>query len=69
MKTTKTFYTVTYKVWGTNGKSTATFDNKLDAKNFASRDYTDKPVRHTLSDQRKIASFENSVAETKCIFA
>ena len=69
MKTTKTFYTVTYAVWGACRPRTAYFDNRADADKFASRDYTDKPVRHTLSDQRKITEFENYVAETKCIFA
>ena len=64
MRTTKTFYTVTYRSWGANKPTTAYFNNKPSADKFARRDYADKPVRHTLSDKRKIAEFETEVAET-----
>lgn len=60
----KTFWSVDYAVIG-NGQSTAWFGNKEDAVKFASKDYRDNPVRHTVSNPETIKKYNELVMITK----
>jgi hypothetical protein len=54
----KTFYSVTYRNWGTDSVSEAWFDNKKAADKFYdSRDYVDAPVVHRTSSPQKIVEY------------
>ena len=65
MKNTKTFWTVDYTGIGYNGTYTAYFDNKAEAEKFAERDYADNIVRHTVSNTKTIAEYNEKVAMTR----
>ena len=60
----KTFWCVEYSTWGANGTANAWFDDIDKAREFASADYSEKPVRHTYKDADKINRAEMLVAET-----
>jgi hypothetical protein len=63
----KTYYTVTYGVWGADGPATATFGNKADADKFYdSGDHRDPPVAHRVSRPETIARYDEDVAMTSC---
>lgn len=57
----KTFYSVNYRKWGSDCESIKWFDNLEEAKEFASRDYTDKVVVHNIRDESKIAEIETEI--------
>ena len=61
---TKTFWSVQYSVWGADRPRTAWFDNADKAKDFASRDYRDNPVRHTYKKPEKIRQAQDLVSLT-----
>lgn len=69
MKNTKTFWSVDYSVWGNNGVSTAWFDSKTEAEEFAKKDYRDLPIRHTVSRADTISKYDELVSMTKYEFA
>lgn len=53
----KVFYSVEYVVIG-RGTSRAWFDNLEAAQEFAKRDYTGKPVKHTYTSAKNIREAE-----------
>lgn len=61
---TKTFWSVTYRTWGSDFTSTAWFDSKDAADEFAAHDFRDDPVRHTYRSASSIREAEQLVAET-----
>ena len=61
---TKTFYSVTYAVWGSDFCRTAWFDSKAAADDFAAHDYRDDPVAHTYRKADSIRAAEDRVAAT-----
>lgn len=68
MKQTKTFWSVVYNGIGFDRPATAWFDNKEDAVKFASEDYRDNPVKHTVSKPDTIAEYEERVHMTQLGF-
>ena len=60
----KTFWSVTYRAWGAVGTSTAWFDSKAAADEFAAHDFRDDPVRHTYRSASSIREAERLVDET-----
>ena len=60
----KTFYSITYAVWGSSFCREAWFDSKADAETFAAHDYRDAPVAHTYSKADSIRAAEDRVAAT-----
>lgn len=62
---TKTFYSVTYGVWGSAFLRAAWFDSKAAAEAFAAHDYRDAPVAHTYRKADSIRSAEARVADTR----
>lgn len=60
----KTFYSVTYAVWGSSFCREAWFDNKSAAESFAAHDYRDAPVAHTYRKADNIRAAEDRVAAT-----
>lgn len=60
----KTFYSVTYSVWGSSFSREAWFDSKSAAEAFAAHDYRDDPVSHTYSKADSIRAAEERVAAT-----
>lgn len=63
----KTFWSVEYAVMG-GGKSIKWFENKDDAVKFASADYRDNPVRHTVSKPETIEQYNKLVELTNYEF-
>lgn len=61
----KTFWSVQYSVLGAPQPLVAWFDNKEDVAEFAKRDYTDKPIRHTYGNADKIKQAEELVNITQ----
>ena len=61
---TKTFWSVKYAIWGADRTSTAWFDNKEEADEFAKKDYRDLPVRHTVRKPESISIYEDLVERT-----
>ena len=61
----KTFWSVTYSVWGANEPLEAWFDDKSEAVEFADADYRDKPVRHAVSKPETIRHYDELVARTR----
>lgn len=61
----KTFWSVTYAMWGADGTMEAWFDNKVEAVEFADADYRDEPVRHTVSKPETIRHYDELVARTR----
>lgn len=59
----KTFYSVTYAVWGSSFCREAWFDNKA-ADDFAAHDFRDAPVAHTYRKADSIRTAEERVAAT-----
>ena len=57
----KTFWSVTYSVWGRDCTSERWFDSKEAAYEFAAQDYHDTPVRHTYKNEKKIREIEEIV--------
>lgn len=62
---TKTFYSVTYAVWGSDFLRAAWFDSKGAADDFAAHDYRDDPVAHTYRKADSIRAAEDRVADTR----
>lgn len=60
----KTFYSVTYAVWGSDFRRAAWFDNKAAADDFAAHDFRDAPVAHTYRKADSIRAAEDRVAAT-----
>ena len=60
----KTFYSVTYAVWGSDFRREAWFDNKAAADDFAAHDFRDAPVAHTYRKANSIRAAEDRVAAT-----
>ena len=60
----KTFYSVTYSVWGSSFARDAWFDSKAAAAAFAAHDFRDTPVAHTYSKADSIRAAEDRVAAT-----
>lgn len=60
----KTFYSVTYAVWGSDFCRAAWFDSKAAAKAFAAHDFRDAPVAHTYRKADSIRAAEDRVAAT-----
>lgn len=60
----KTFYSVTYAVWGSSFCREAWFDNKDAAADFAAHDFRDAPVAHTYRKADSIRTAEERVAST-----
>lgn len=60
----KTFYSVTFAVWGSDFCRAAWFDGKAAADSFAAHDYRDSPVRHTYRNADSIRAAEDRVAAT-----
>lgn len=54
----KTYYSVNYRKIGADNISTKWFDNLEEAKEFASRDYSDNVVVHNVKSEEKIAEIE-----------
>lgn len=61
----KTFYSVTFAVWGSDFCRTAWFDDRAAADAFASQDYRDDPVIHTYRKSDSIRAAEARVADTR----
>lgn len=61
---TKTFYSVTFAVWGSDFCHTAWFDSKAAADDFAAHDFRDDPVAHTYRKADSIRAAEDRVAAT-----
>lgn len=64
----KTFWSVNYNGFGFDRIKTAWFDNKDEAVEFASKDYRDNPVRHTVSNPKTIKDYTERVVMTRCEF-
>lgn len=64
-KTSKTFYSVDYKMWGNPFLHTAWFDSKEEAKEFSSKDFRDDPVAHRFTNPKSIAEHQELVAMQK----
>lgn len=62
---TKTFYSVTYSVWGSGFLHAAWFDSKAAAEAFAAHDYRDAPVAHTYRKADSIRRAEARMADTR----
>ena len=60
----KTFYSVTYAVWGSSFAHEAWFDSKAAADDFAAHDFRDDPVAHTYRKADSIRAAEDRVAAT-----
>ena len=60
----KTFYSVTYSVWGSSFSREAWFDSKAAADDFAAHDFRDDPVAHTYSKADSIRAAEDRVTAT-----
>ena len=60
----KTYYSVSYAVWGADNKKEAWFDDKAKANNFASHDYRDNPIIHNVSKPEAIKKYDELVAMT-----
>lgn len=60
----KTFYSVTFAVWGSDFCRSAWFDDKAAADDFAAHDFRDAPAAHTYSKAGSIRAAENRVAAT-----
>lgn len=60
----KTFYSVTYAVWGSSFRREAWFDSKAAADAFAAHDYRDDPVAHTYSKADSVRAAEDRVTDT-----
>lgn len=60
----KTFYSVTFAVWGSDFCRSAWFDSKAAADDFAPHDFRDAPVAHTYRKAGSIRAAENRVAAT-----
>lgn len=58
----KTFYSVTFAVWGSDFCRAAWFDSKAAADDFAAHDFRDSPVAHTYRKADSIRAAENRVA-------
>jgi len=65
MKKMKTYYSVTYAVWGADTPRMAWFDNKKEAEQFAAHDYRNDPVVRNCSKPDTIARYSELVARTK----
>lgn len=61
---TKTFYSVTFAVWGSDFCRAAWFDSKTAADVFAAHDFRDAPVAHTYRKADSIRAAEDRVAAT-----
>lgn len=48
----ETFWSVRYRTWGADAPNERWFGDKAAADKFAERDYTDKPVPHTVGAER-----------------
>lgn len=60
----KTFYSVTFAVWGSDFCRAAWFDSKAAADAFAAHDFRDSPVAHTYRKADSIRAAEDRVAAT-----
>ena len=60
----KTFYSVTYAVWGSDFCREAWFDSKAAADDFAAYDFRDAPVAHSYRKADSIRAAEERVAAT-----
>lgn len=60
----KTFYSVTYAVWGSDFCREAWFDSKTAADDFAAYDFRDTPVAHTYRKADSVRAAEDRVAAT-----
>lgn len=60
----KTFYSVTFAVWGSDFCRAAWFYDKAAADDFAAHDFRDAPAAHTYSKAGSIRAAENRVAAT-----
>ena len=60
----KTFYSVTYAVWGSSFCRTAWFDSKAAADDFAAHDFRYAPVAHIYRKADSIRAAEDCVAAT-----
>ena len=60
----KTFYSVTYAVWGSDFCREAWFDSKAAADAFAAHDFRDDPVAHHYRKAGSIRTAEERVAAT-----
>ena len=58
----KTFYSMTFAVWGSDFFWTAWFDSKTAADAFAAHDFRDAPVAHTYRKADSIRAAEDRVA-------
>lgn len=65
MKNTRTFWSVKFAVYGANGARTAWFENKEEAVKFASKDYCDNPIQHTVSKSKTIKEYNMLVELTR----
>lgn len=54
----KTYYSVNYRKIGADNISTKWFDSLKEAKEFASRDYSDNVVVHNINNKKRIAEIE-----------
>lgn len=62
----KSFWTVSYRKWGSDTASMEIFDSKEDAEYFYnSIDYVNKPRHHTASTDSDIERWEKRVYQTK----
>jgi hypothetical protein len=61
----KTYYSVVFRNWGADYPGKAWFDNKAEAEDFASHDYTDSVVRHRVCNPDAIAKYEVLVKRSR----
>ena len=61
MKNAKTFWSVTYAIYGAYHTRTMWFRTKEEAEAFAKGDHTDLPIRHTFSRPESIAEIEHII--------
>ena len=61
----KTYYSVVYRNWGSDGSGEAWFDNKKEAEEFADHDYRDNVIAHHVSRAETIKEYDEFVAMTK----
>lgn len=57
----KTFWSVTYAIYGAYHTSTMWFKTKEEAEAFAKGNHTDLPIRRIFNDPLKIAAIEHII--------
>lgn len=62
----RTFYTVAYNGLGFDSPRIRWFDNRDEANEFSKKDYADKPIRHTYTNEQRIEEAEEAVILSRC---